>query len=99
MQKLLQKRENGNRSFDMETMTSEQLLEEKIAVQKALLFLESVHGRPQAKEDRDIVRPFYDRYRILKRMVAKVSVVSNNIIRFNCTNNNFVYLSPERLEN
>ncbi|XP_076255625.1 protein FAM13A [Rhynchophorus ferrugineus] len=72
-QKLSQKRESGNRSFDIETMTPEQLLEEKIAVQKALLFLESIHGRPQAKEDRDIVRPFYDRYRILKRMVAKIS--------------------------
>ncbi|KAJ8960870.1 hypothetical protein NQ318_020169 [Aromia moschata] len=34
--------------------------------------LESIHGRPNNKEDRDLVRPYYDRYRTLKRMVAKV---------------------------
>lgn len=70
------KRESANRNFNLETMTPEELIEEKIATQKALLFLESVHGRPQSKEDRDIVRPFYDRYRALKRMVAKISNVS-----------------------
>lgn len=57
-------------------MTSEQLMDEKVAIQKALLYLESIHGRPNGKEDRDIVRPFYDRYRVLKRMVAKLSMVS-----------------------
>lgn len=73
-QKLLQKRESGKRGFNLETMTSEQLMDEKVAMQKALLFLESIHGRPQIKQDRDLVRPFYDRYRILKRMVAKNSI-------------------------
>lgn len=57
-------------------MTSEQLMDEKVAIQKALLYLESIHGRPNSREDRDIVRPFYDRYRTLKRMVAKISIVS-----------------------
>lgn len=70
-QKLEQKRDSASRDVNIENMTGEQLVEEKIAMQKALLFLESIHGRPQNKEDRDIVRPFYDRYRILKRMVSK----------------------------
>lgn len=56
-------------------MTSEQLLDEKVVIQKALLYLESKHGRPNTKEDRNMVRPFYDRYRTLKRMVAKISGV------------------------
>ncbi|CAH0557298.1 unnamed protein product [Brassicogethes aeneus] len=71
--KLTLKRESVNRSHHIEDMTPEQLVEEKVAIQKALLYLESLYGRPNNKEDRDIVRPFYDRYRTLKRMVAKVS--------------------------
>ncbi|XP_074027210.1 protein FAM13C isoform X2 [Leptinotarsa decemlineata] len=68
--KLTAKREAANRSFNIEEMSAEQLMEEKIAVQKALLFLESIHGRPNSREDRDIVRPFYDRYRTLKRKIS-----------------------------
>lgn len=57
-------------------MTEEHLIDEKTAVQKALLHLESLHGRPVTKEDRDIVRPLYDRYRILKRCVIRTVTVS-----------------------
>lgn len=53
-------------------MTSEQLMDEKVVIQKALLYLESIHGRPNTREDRDMARPFYDRYRTLKRMVSKI---------------------------
>lgn len=60
----------------MDDMDSDQLLEEKVAVQKALLFFESVYGRPSSKEDRDLARPLYDRYRNLKRMVARCCLVS-----------------------
>ncbi|ERL93610.1 hypothetical protein D910_10898, partial [Dendroctonus ponderosae] len=68
----------GNKNVDLDTMTPEELIEEKIETQKALLFLESLHGRPQTKQDRDLVRPFYDRYRILKQMVHKVSSMSTS---------------------
>lgn len=57
-------------------MNHEQLMEEKVAMQKALLFLESLHGRPSNREDRDLVRPLYDKYRTLKRMIAKTQLVS-----------------------
>ncbi|XP_018564291.1 protein FAM13A [Anoplophora glabripennis] len=76
--RLAMKRDSANRSYNIEEMTSEQLLEEKVAIQKALLYLESIHGRPNSKEDRDIVRPFYDRYRVLKRMVTKISMSSTS---------------------
>lgn len=52
------------------------ILEEKLAVQKALLHLENVFGRPVTKEDRDLVRPLYQRYRSLKRLVIRNSGVS-----------------------
>lgn len=77
--KLLFKREMGKRSSNIEEMTSEQLVDEKVAIQKALLYLESIHGRPNRKEDRDLVRPYYDRYRTLKRMVSKISVGATGI--------------------
>nr|XP_022914452.1 protein FAM13A isoform X1 [Onthophagus taurus] len=72
------KRVVGERSETIEQMSNEQLVEEKIAVQKALLHLESMHGRPTNKEDRDLVRPIYDRYRQLKRMV-RLTTPCNNI--------------------
>ncbi|KAK9878446.1 hypothetical protein WA026_022086 [Henosepilachna vigintioctopunctata] len=72
--KLQVKRESSKRSDLIEDMTPDQLLEEKVAVQKALLHLENRYGRPIGKEDRDCVRPLYDRYRNLKRMVCKASM-------------------------
>ncbi|XP_072401306.1 protein FAM13A [Diabrotica undecimpunctata] len=74
--KLSAKREAANRSTNIDEMSSEELVEEKVAVQKALLLLESIHGRPNTKEDRDVVRPFYDRYRTLKRMVSKLAMTN-----------------------
>lgn len=52
-------------------MNRDQLIDEKVAVQKGLLFLENTYGRPSSKDERDIVRPLYDRYRLLKRLLAR----------------------------
>lgn len=71
-----EQRLTSDRGIDIDEMSGEQIIGEKVAVQKALLYLESIHGRPSSKEDRDLVRPLYDRYRTLKRMMAKVSLVS-----------------------
>lgn len=73
------KRGSVNRSNNVEELSNDQLLEEKTAVQKALLYLESVHGRPSNKEDKDAARPLYDRYRLLKRSLARMNAVSNVI--------------------
>lgn len=51
----------------------EQLLHEKTAVQKGLLYLEGMYGRPNSKEERDLARPLYDRYRQIKRMLNRNS--------------------------
>ncbi|KAL7296948.1 hypothetical protein TKK_0009388 [Trichogramma kaykai] len=69
--KLSDKRIKSSRSDNMEELSYEQLMEEKTAVQKALLHIENIFGRPVSKEDRTIVRPLYDKYRTLKRLLIR----------------------------
>lgn len=74
--KLSEKRKKNNRSEKMEELNYEQLLDEKTAVQKALLHIENAFGRPVSKEDRAVVRPLYDKYRTLKRLLIRAGAVS-----------------------
>lgn len=60
----------------MVDLTSEQLIEEKSSVQRALLYFESIFGRPSTAEERDAARPLYDRYRFLKRLVSRNNSIS-----------------------
>lgn len=73
--KLSEKRIKYNRPDNMEELNYEQLLDEKTAVQKALLHIENTFGRPVSKEDRAVVRPLYDRYRTLKRLLIRAGPV------------------------
>ncbi|PNF24688.1 hypothetical protein B7P43_G17562 [Cryptotermes secundus] len=68
---LSEKRSLAGRSENLDELSREQLLDEKLAVQKALLYLEGIFGRPVTRGDRDLVRPLYDRYRALKRLVIR----------------------------
>lgn len=54
----------------VEDMTREQVVEEKLCMQKALLAFESIHGRPNSRADRHLLRPLYERYRSVKRLVG-----------------------------
>jgi hypothetical protein len=76
MQHLSEKRLLAGRSENLDELSREQLLDEKLAVQKALLYLEGIFGRPVTRGDRDLVRPLYDRYRALKRLVIRSGPVS-----------------------
>lgn len=69
----------SGRPARLEEMTRDQLVEEKLAMQKGLLYFENMFGRPNGKEDRDTVRPLYDRYRSLKRLLA-----TNAPVRCHC---------------
>ncbi|XP_052068473.1 protein FAM13B-like isoform X27 [Mytilus californianus] len=71
LRKLKEKRRENQRPEDIELMNRDQVQEEKLAVQKALLHFESIHGRPKSKEDKDLMRPLYDRYRQIKRLITK----------------------------
>lgn len=77
--KLDEKRNEENRSSRLEDMTPDQLIEEKQSVQRALLYFESLFGRPGTPDERDAARPLYDRYRFLKRLVNRNNSISSGI--------------------
>lgn len=60
-------------------MTPDQLIEEKTSVQRALLYFESLYGRPGTADERDAARPLYDRYRMLKRLVSRHNSISGAV--------------------
>ncbi|XP_018647382.1 hypothetical protein Smp_145770, partial [Schistosoma mansoni] len=49
--------------------TNSVIAAEKLALQKALLYFENLHGRPKEHQDRITMRPLYDRYRSVKRLL------------------------------
>ncbi|OCT88476.1 protein FAM13B [Xenopus laevis] len=55
-------------------MSKDNLAEEKMSLQKSLLYYESLHGRPVTREERQIVKPLYDRYRLVKQMLARATI-------------------------
>uniref|UniRef100_A0AAQ5XTT5 Rho-GAP domain-containing protein n=1 Tax=Amphiprion ocellaris TaxID=80972 RepID=A0AAQ5XTT5_AMPOC len=75
LKKLQEKREEVNRPEDIKDMTREQIGGEKVALQKALLYYESIHGRPVTKSERQIMKPLYDRYRLVKQILCRASTI------------------------
>ncbi|KAM6972377.1 protein FAM13A-like isoform 4-T4 [Aplochiton taeniatus] len=73
--KLREKREEVGRPEDIKDMTREQIGAEKVALQKALLYYESIHGRPVTKSERLIMKPLYDRYRLVKQILCRASTI------------------------
>jgi len=68
---LAHNRQLAGRPEAVEELSSQEVLDEKLAVQRALLYVESMHGRPASYRHKDLLRPLYDRYRLLKRMVVR----------------------------
>ncbi|XP_051284461.1 protein FAM13C-like isoform X1 [Dicentrarchus labrax] len=50
-------------------MSNFQMNMEKTSLQKCLLYFESLHGRPSTRQERTLMKPFYDRYRLLKQLL------------------------------
>uniref|UniRef100_A0A8C7WA67 Family with sequence similarity 13 member A n=1 Tax=Oncorhynchus mykiss TaxID=8022 RepID=A0A8C7WA67_ONCMY len=73
--KLQEKRDEVGRPEDVKDMTREQIGAEKVALQKALLYYEGIHGRPVTKTERQIMKPLYDRYRLVKQILCRVSTI------------------------
>nr|XP_048295591.1 protein FAM13A isoform X1 [Myodes glareolus] len=73
--KLQEKRTESSRPEDIKDMTKDQIANEKVALQKALLYYESIHGRPVTKTERQIMKPLYDRYRLVKQILSRASAV------------------------
>ncbi|XP_058852501.1 protein FAM13B-like isoform X5 [Acipenser ruthenus] len=76
LRRLRDKREEASWPEDMKKKTKENLLCEKTALQKNLLYYESIHGRPVTREERQIVKPLYERYRLVKQMLTRASITT-----------------------
>uniref|UniRef100_A0A8C5IAH9 Family with sequence similarity 13 member C n=1 Tax=Junco hyemalis TaxID=40217 RepID=A0A8C5IAH9_JUNHY len=57
-------------------MTKKQMALEKINLQKCLLYFESIHGQPVTKQEKSLMKPLYDRYRIIKKLLAAPSLIT-----------------------
>ncbi|XP_019715759.1 protein FAM13C isoform X2 [Hippocampus comes] len=53
----------------IQEMNRSQMSLEKSSLQKSLLYFESLHGRPSSVSERSLVRPLYERYRLLKELL------------------------------
>ncbi|XP_072858065.2 protein FAM13A isoform X8 [Pogona vitticeps] len=73
--KLQEKRTEANRPEDIKDMTKDQIAAEKVALQKALLSYESIHGRPVTKHERQMMKPLYDRYRLVKQILSRANTI------------------------
>ncbi|XP_051008221.1 protein FAM13A [Acomys russatus] len=73
--KLQEKRMESSRPEDIKDMTKDQIANEKVALQKALLYYESIHGRPVTKTERQIMKPLYDRYRLVKQILSRATTI------------------------
>ncbi|XP_049645737.1 protein FAM13A [Suncus etruscus] len=73
--KLQEKRAETSRPEDIKDMTKDQIANEKVALQKALLYYESIHGRPVTKNERQVMKPLYDRYRLVKQILSRVNSI------------------------
>ncbi|KAM9129679.1 protein FAM13B isoform 3-T3 [Pangshura tecta] len=74
LKRLKEKRVERCLPEDVKKMTKDHLAEEKTSLQKSLLYYESQHGRPVTREERHIVKPLYDRYRLVKQMLTRASI-------------------------
>ncbi|XP_053778863.1 protein FAM13A isoform X2 [Desmodus rotundus] len=73
--KLQEKRAETSRPEDIKDMTKDQIANEKVALQKALLHYESIHGRPVTKSERQVMKPLYDRYRLVKQILSRANTI------------------------
>ncbi|XP_042313979.1 protein FAM13C isoform X3 [Sceloporus undulatus] len=76
MKRLTETRQQLSIPENIKAMTKRQMALEKLSLQKSLLYFESVHGRPINKEDKSLMRPLYERYRIIKQLLSTPSLIT-----------------------
>ncbi|KAI9535555.1 hypothetical protein NQZ68_003109 [Dissostichus eleginoides] len=57
-------------------MSHFQMTMEKTSLQKCLLHFEGLHGRPSTRQERTLMKPFYDRYRLLKQLLLSAAAAT-----------------------
>ncbi|XP_072351444.1 protein FAM13A isoform X3 [Scyliorhinus torazame] len=75
LKKLQDKRAEVARPEDIKDMTRDEIASEKVALQKGLLYFESIHGRPVTRTERQIMKPLYDRYRLVKQILSRATSI------------------------
>ncbi|XP_069836407.1 protein FAM13C isoform X3 [Dendropsophus ebraccatus] len=73
--RLKEKRQLLNLPENIKDMTKKQMNLEKMSLQKCLLYFENIHGRPVTKQERSLMKPLYDRYRIIKQLLSTASLI------------------------
>ncbi|XP_056385889.1 protein FAM13C isoform X2 [Hyla sarda] len=73
--RLKEKRQLLNLPDNIKDMTKKQMNLEKMSLQKCLLYFENIHGRPVTKQERSLMKPLYDRYRIIKQLLSTASLI------------------------
>ncbi|XP_077310249.1 protein FAM13C isoform X1 [Lithobates pipiens] len=73
--RLKEKRQLLNLPENLKDMTKKQMNLEKMSLQKCLLYFENIHGRPVTKQERSLMKPLYDRYRIIKQLLSTATLI------------------------
>ncbi|KAL4640106.1 protein FAM13C [Arapaima gigas] len=76
LKRLKEKRQALGLPDNMKEMTQKQMALEKITLQKCLLYFESLHGRPGTKQERNLVKPLYDRYQMIKQLLCSTPTIT-----------------------
>ncbi|TRY58161.1 hypothetical protein DNTS_014195 [Danionella cerebrum] len=76
LRRLRDKRQALGLPDNMKEMTQRQMALEKITLQKCLLYFESLHGRPGNKQERNLVKPLYDRYQMVKHLLCAIPTIT-----------------------
>ncbi|XP_060097069.1 protein FAM13C isoform X2 [Heteronotia binoei] len=76
LKQLKEKRQQLNIPENIKAMTKKQMALEKLSLQKSLLYFESIHGRPASKQDRSLMKPLYERYRIIKQLLSTPTLIT-----------------------
>ncbi|CAH8834398.1 unnamed protein product [Trichobilharzia szidati] len=67
---LSEQRRCCGRPEHLSEMNWDQIEQEKFDIQKGLLYFEGLYGRPKTPKSKRIMKPVYERYRQVKRLVA-----------------------------
>ena len=69
--KLEENRKVKSRPFDLDLMSTEEIIDEKLDIQIILLDFEKTHGLLETGEEKEAMKGLYDRYRSLKMIVNR----------------------------
>jgi len=73
LRRLEEGRKNKGRPLSYNDMSIQQVLEEKLEMQSLLREYENEFGHPESREEKEVMKEVYERYRVIKRMARRSS--------------------------